>query len=118
MNFGMKKVSLIFALTAIFGSLQVIVTMDNSDAQTAQEILNEVNGLYDEANDLINYTLQEEQKHISSLSCQQLLSKLTDYKKAGDYWASQVNIPHYASRAEGYYASAERRRTAYLKNCL
>lgn len=118
MNFEIKKLSLIFVLTTIFSSLQILVPMDNSNAQTVEQINEEIRRLSLEADVFIQYTLQEEQKHISSLSCPQLLSEINDYIKAGDYWASQVNIRNYASRAEGYYASAERRRTAYLNNCL
>jgi hypothetical protein len=76
MNFGIKNLAPTFALIAIFGCLQVIVTMDSSNAQTIEQIIEEIRQMSLDADVLIQRTLQEEQRYISSLSCQQLPSEI------------------------------------------
>jgi hypothetical protein len=113
----LNKATHILVLTTALLGIQVPNSTINANAQSVQDILRETDNLVRQGNELVRRALIEDQKKVSRMSCSRLKSEARKYDKQGDYWASQVNIPHYAARAQGSWGYANRRLTEYNRRC-
>jgi hypothetical protein len=119
MLYPTKKSISVLTLAGFFSILQFTVWVTNSNAQSSevQQLLRELNSMEGEAGQLIQQMIAEDWQRIYRLSCQGLIQEANQLTKNGDYWATQVNIPHYAARASGNYAASERRYQEYNRRC-
>jgi len=95
---------------------QVIQGITNSNAQSAADIEREVRSLEMEGNDLIQHLQIEDQRRISALSCQNLISEARQLTRNGDYWAAQGTRQGNAY-AYGNYTASEQRYQEYNRRC-
>lgn len=112
-----SKATHVLVLTTALLGIQMSTLAVNTNAQSVQDLLRQTDALVIEGNELVRRALIEDEQKVSEMSCSRLKSEAREYDKQGDYWASQVNIPYYAARAQGSWGYASRRLTEYTRRC-